>query len=344
MNLSHSDDNKEDGDAEAILCLHKYWIRADLMTLFWREEDQSSITHCYSKIFRSLENTDFYSIYKKRYIAVESSTAFDFWLAGVYSTLEGHKKLSLNYNKIDFYLKEIYKPLENYRKSVCHFEEDLGKKLKVQAVVHQQLPTIIEAHNTIGASLLKLVNKLRRPTLWHKKLLPSPTIRKVELYVNNENSEWKVFFIFLDYWVQTNFFRSHFLKIRLHDANNISLLTSYMDYWYATLYTLIEGYIKLGYTNKVIDSLLISTNLEGLKGYRHSVFHFQKLYFNFALQGSILATKHAATWVGSLHEAFNQFVMKKLSDPEVQHYIIKHLENIDHYYSTKSFVNNSIIL
>lgn len=86
---------------------------------------------------------------------------------------------------------------------------------------------------------------------------------------------------------------------------------AYMSYWYAALYVVIEGWQKLGLHDPKIDELLESPNLELLKLYRHSVFHFHEDYFNEPLTTPFVERgEPAVIWVRSLSNEFGRWFLE----------------------------------
>jgi len=179
--------------------------------------------------------------------------------------------------------------------------------------VYEKLTEVIELHNKIGGFLLEEMQNLIASKQDKKKQckdlhLPSSTISPIERQINKRYSSIEL---------STNI-----------DKNSIHLY-AYMDYWYGALYSLIEGYLKLGYIHNGVELLLDSdpSLLTSLKGYRHATFHYAKTYHNFPLKDGLLIEQKSVKWLNNLHNAFNDYVIKELLKPDIQCYIIKYLEN-----------------
>jgi hypothetical protein len=81
----------------------------------------------------------------------------------------------------------------------------------------------------------------------------------------------------------------------------------FMSFWYASLYTVIEGWRDLKLCDPEIDGLLKSPNVAMLKRYRHGVFHFQRTYFDQKYM-PFLTRPDSAPWVRGLHSAFFRYL------------------------------------
>lgn len=89
---------------------------------------------------------------------------------------------------------------------------------------------------------------------------------------------------------------------------------AYMSYWYAALYVVIEGWQKLGLHDDEVDELLASENVELLKLYRHSVFHFHEDYFNRHLTLPFIEGDATVTWVRELSSEFGRWFLAWLDE------------------------------
>jgi hypothetical protein len=81
----------------------------------------------------------------------------------------------------------------------------------------------------------------------------------------------------------------------------------FMSFWYATLYTVIEGWRDLKLSDPEIDNLLKSPNVQMLKLYRHGVYHFQGTYFDKKYM-PFMKTPSSVPWVRALHKAFFHYL------------------------------------
>lgn len=85
------------------------------------------------------------------------------------------------------------------------------------------------------------------------------------------------------YWVSAGIMRKHVIeyKERYPDLENMNDdvwgdFIIYTSFWLSALYVVIEGFRDLGLSDKRIDVLLVSKNVDSLRVYRNSTFHFQK--------------------------------------------------------------------
>jgi len=69
----------------------------------WREaEKHLLISGLYPQNFAPLKEAPlFYDFYQQRHEDLIQYTYFVYWMAGIFSVIEGYKKLSLNYKEID---------------------------------------------------------------------------------------------------------------------------------------------------------------------------------------------------------------------------------------------------
>lgn len=334
---------KENEKSEAIFSLDKYWIRADLMRCNLIEAKKSFLLSLYTKIFDPIRQQAplFYGFYQQRHDGSVKNTYWVYWLAGIYCVMEGYKKLRLNYKEVDSYLNlnDLRKKLKNYRDNTYHFttQKNISEKTKAYKKVHEKLPELIEFHNTIGGLLhlkIKSLNNLPREQLNKepaKKLFsPSSTITPEKFQMNQKTYSFYefVFFNFMQYWEQANVFRHHFyIELNNPDRKYDIHLFAYMDYWYGALWSLIEGYKELGYSHNQVKLLITSNDLvlTNLKAYRHSTFHYEKIYNNSSLTAGLLEDTKSVKWLTELHDAFNDYVIKELLKPDIQGFIVKKL-------------------
>jgi hypothetical protein len=90
---------------------------------------------------------------------------------------------------------------------------------------------------------------------------------------------------------------------------------SYMSYWYAALYVVVEGWQKLGIHDSKIDELLSSPNVELLKRYRHGVFHFHEDYFNRHLTTPFVERgENPVVWVRELSNELGRWFLDWFRD------------------------------
>jgi hypothetical protein len=84
---------------------------------------------------------------------------------------------------------------------------------------------------------------------------------------------------------------------------------TYMSFWYAELYVVVEGWRELRLSDPTVDELLKSPNVDLLKRYRHGVFHFQKNYFDDRFMAFINKGKDSVSWVSDLHDAISSYFL-----------------------------------
>lgn len=88
---------------------------------------------------------------------------------------------------------------------------------------------------------------------------------------------------------------------------------AYMSYWYASLWVVVEGWQKLDLHDQEIDGLLDSPNVERLKLYRHSVFHFHEDYFSKPALAIVASDDTPVEWTRALSSAFGRWFLEHRS-------------------------------
>lgn len=86
----------------------------------------------------------------------------------------------------------------------------------------------------------------------------------------------------------------------------------YMSYWYAGLYTVIEGWKELKLSDQNIDNLLCSKNVALLKRYRNGTFHFQKTYYDSRFTNLITKGQNVVEWIRSLNSELGRWFLCEL--------------------------------
>ena len=97
--------------------------------------------------------------------------------------------------------------------------------------------------------------------------------------------------------------------LKLH----VSKAGHYMDYWYAGLWVVVEGWKKAGLSDPMVDALLDSPNTKLLRKYRHQVFHFHEDYVNMPLW-EMVSIRETAVWIRKITEAFSQYFLRPLKE------------------------------
>lgn len=114
------------------------------------------------------------------------------------------------------------------------------------------------------------------------------------------------------YWLRAHLMRDKFYSFKKSSEYNVDQHT-YMGFWYASLYSVVEGYQKLNLYNSSINLLLTSPNLESLKKFRHSVTGFHKTYFNSSLIDSFINSSTSVVWVNSLHFSLAKYLIEEIN-------------------------------
>jgi hypothetical protein len=126
------------------------------------------------------------------------------------------------------------------------------------------------------------------------------------------------------YFTWASYMRTQFDKIRpealetaqWNDSAGIQMFM-FMSFWYATLYTVIEGWRDLRLSDPEIDDLLKSPNVQMLKLYRHGVYHFQDTYFDKKYM-PFMNTPGTVPWVRALHEALFRYLEEWFKTHDLQ--------------------------
>ncbi|MEI1280624.1 hypothetical protein V6Z05_19995 [Leptospira venezuelensis] len=85
----------------------------------------------------------------------------------------------------------------------------------------------------------------------------------------------------------------------------------YLNFWYSSLYVIVEGWMEHKLEDKTINDLLKSPNLEKLRRFRNGVFHYQKDYFDSRFMDFIRSDENPVDWVRRLHKAFSDWFLLK---------------------------------
>ena len=123
------------------------------------------------------------------------------------------------------------------------------------------------------------------------------------------------------YYIWADRMRLHFdqeLRRRNTTSNQFELSIEefmYISLWYAQLYTVIEGWKKLGLQDGAVDILLLQADhVDLLRRYRNGVDHFQKGYFSTKFTNFVAMTD-SALWIRSLHTAIGNYFLQRLLQP-----------------------------
>lgn len=123
------------------------------------------------------------------------------------------------------------------------------------------------------------------------------------------------------YYIWADRMRLHFDQ-ELHKRNTTSDQFElsieefmYISLWYAQLFTVIEGWKKLGLQDGAVDILLLQADhVDLLRRYRNGVDHFQKDYFSMNFTNFVAMTG-SALWIRSLHIAIGNYFLQRLLQP-----------------------------
>jgi hypothetical protein len=83
--------------------------------------------------------------------------------------------------------------------------------------------------------------------------------------------------------------------------------------WYASLWTVIEGWKEIGFKDALVDSLLDSSpdQCEMLRRFRNAIYHYQPELLEPRML-NFLEAQQAAIWADTLHYEFQRFFDEKL--------------------------------
>ena len=123
------------------------------------------------------------------------------------------------------------------------------------------------------------------------------------------------------YYIWANRMRVHFDRVlkqkaaaKIDNGRFEVESSAYMSYWYAALYVVLEGWKALKLSDKSIDKLLRSGNVELLRRYRNGTFHFQTTYYDARFMDLIDKGKNVAVWVRSLNSEFGRWLLAQLTN------------------------------
>jgi hypothetical protein len=88
-------------------------------------------------------------------------------------------------------------------------------------------------------------------------------------------------------------------------------LEMYLDYWYAGIFAVMEGYEKLGHTIAEVETLCADPLYKKLRAYRAGVYHFRPKYFDDAIR-DLLADPASGKWLTDLDMALGRFFLDEL--------------------------------
>ena len=132
-------------------------------------------------------------------------------------------------------------------------------------------------------------------------------------------TEAKGWFTLHRYFIWADRMKVHFdevLRSKNKDDETYELETFlYMSYWYAGMYVVIEGWKELKLSDKIVDSLLTSRNVDLLRKFRNGVFHFQKQYFSEKKFVPLITEgEDVVYWIRSLRDVFGLYFLKRIAE------------------------------
>lgn len=138
-----------------ILSLHKYWMQANRM-----KEDLNY------EMEKLPENTNIEDIYqycsKTNNIAIH--TYRDFWLASLFTVIQGYKTLKLTDDKINNLIsinKKGISELKDFRDSTRHFELPSERNKKMKKLSNLSIVWLQEIHYAFGKYLYEKISRLK---------------------------------------------------------------------------------------------------------------------------------------------------------------------------------------
>jgi hypothetical protein len=88
-------------------------------------------------------------------------------------------------------------------------------------------------------------------------------------------------------------------------------LEMFVDYWYAGIFAVMEGYEKLGLIVPEVETLCTNPLYQKLRDYRAGVYHFREKYFDDAIR-DLLADPSSGKWLTDLDMALGRFLLDEL--------------------------------
>jgi hypothetical protein len=85
----------------------------------------------------------------------------------------------------------------------------------------------------------------------------------------------------------------------------------YLDYWYAGIFAVMEGYEKLGLADDDVENLRADPLYSKLRAYRAGTYHFREKYFDDDIR-AFIGEKQSASWMVNLDMALGRFLLTEL--------------------------------
>jgi hypothetical protein len=95
-------------------------------------------------------------------------------------------------------------------------------------------------------------------------------------------------------------------------------LYMYMDYFYAALFVVLEGYEKLGLSDPDTEALLDQALISKLRRQRKGAYHYVVKYYS-PEHMALVVTPGSAEWARNLYYALGHFLLRELARIKAQH-------------------------
>ncbi len=122
------------------------------------------------------------------------------------------------------------------------------------------------------------------------------------------------------YYIWANRMRAHYDEVLDKNKGTPSIDSEpfieafmYMSIWYGLLFVVIEGWRDLKLIDSKIDMLLQSSNVDFLRLYRNSAFHFQPDYFNHKQMAFMVSKDNPVAWVRTLNKEFGRYFLDSIN-------------------------------
>ncbi len=94
------------------------------------------------------------------------------------------------------------------------------------------------------------------------------------------------------------------------NARSESLMLAHSARWVGSLYSVLEGWRKLGFTDPTIDALIKGYDeyCAALRRYRNAVFHFQEEMYDQRMTAFTTRYSESMLWAAALHFEFERYL------------------------------------
>jgi hypothetical protein len=290
----------------AAATLHRHWIRANIM---------------------------------KQHIYQTSIEYSHYWLISIVCIIEGYNKLKLDNEECCSWInsnQDLLTTIKKIRDFYCHFGNiEKVVNTHISSLTSEEVNSLFLFHKVFGEFIFydvqgkvnpnkdKLSEYFRAKNLKRQLVVKTKTLNstsKHSLYnqlialYKNPLSPFALC-VLEERFSHANFFREHFYQTLRNNREDAITQSTYMDYWYATLFVVIEGYRYLKFQDSTVDQLLDNITLsKGLRKYRHDVFHYHEKYWNHHLTKEVLENRDSVRLINHLHDSFKTFFTKHLGN------------------------------